>query len=155
MANKWAQGKYVVKNPQKYVGLAAPTFRSSWELNFMMFADANPNVLQWASESIRIPYRNPLTGKQSIYVPDFFIVYQDKDGNQKAELIEVKPLAQSRLSEGGSVGKAGARLRATVLVNLAKWQAAEIYCRKAKIQFRVITEMDMFKQTGAGKTLKK
>ena len=68
MSNNYSQGKFQVKNPEKYVGKGVPTFRSSWEHVFMSFCDNNPNILKWASESIKIPYRNPLTGKQTIYV---------------------------------------------------------------------------------------
>ena len=64
MAN-FRQGAYTVKNTAKYVGRGVPRYRSGWELTFMLFLDSNDNVLQWASESISIPYRNPLTGKQS------------------------------------------------------------------------------------------
>jgi hypothetical protein len=45
---------------------------------FMRLCDEHPNVYQWASEAIKIPYRHPITGKYTIYVPDFFIVYMDK-----------------------------------------------------------------------------
>jgi hypothetical protein len=45
-------------------------------MTFMMFLDSNDNIVQWASESITIPYRNPITGKQSMYVPDFFVTYR-------------------------------------------------------------------------------
>ncbi len=88
---RFAQGKYALKNPQKYVGGKSPTYRSSWEFAFMRFCDINENVTKWASEAISIPYRNPLSGKMTIYVPDFFIVYQDKTGKQQVELVEVKP----------------------------------------------------------------
>ncbi len=76
--SKYAQGKYTVKNREKYVGRKEPTYRSSWEFSFMAFADNNPNILQWASEPFMIPYRNPFTGKNTIYVPDFMMVYVDR-----------------------------------------------------------------------------
>ena len=90
----FAQGKYNLKNPQKYIGTRSPTYRSGWEFTFMKFCDEHNAIAQWASEAVRIPYRNPLTGKQTIYVPDFFIVYADRRGKQKVELIEVKPKNQ-------------------------------------------------------------
>ena len=55
--SKFANGLYVLKNPQKYVGKNSPRYRSGWEHAFMRFCDTNENVLQWASESINIPYR--------------------------------------------------------------------------------------------------
>ena len=96
---KWAQGFYVPKNPEKYIGINKPRYRSSWELTFMMFADNNNKVLKWASESIQIPYRNPLTGKNTVYVPDFLIVYQDKTGRPITELVELKPKKQTIIEE--------------------------------------------------------
>ena len=92
---RYAQGKYTIKNPEKYAGNKAPTYRSGWEFHFMKFCDEHPSITQWASEAIRIPYRNPLTGKHTIYVPDFFIAYNDAKGRSHAELIEVKPSNQA------------------------------------------------------------
>lgn len=137
---KWAQGIYEVKNPQKYIGKSKPRYRSGWELTFMMFADNNNKILQWASESIHIPYRNPLTGKQTIYVPDFFIIYQNKRGQKVAELVEIKPKKQTLIEEKVT----NARDRAAVAVNHAKWAAANQWCKRNGISFRVITEDDIF-----------
>lgn len=139
MAN-FAQGVYTPKNNQKYIGKHKPKYRSGWELTFMMFCDNHDSVLQWASEAIQIPYRNPLTGKQTVYIPDFFVLYQDKFGKQKAEIVEIKPKKQS-LIESRVVS---AKQRATVALNHAKWAAAMAYCKKAGLTFRVITEDDLF-----------
>jgi hypothetical protein len=42
MANKWANGLFEVKNPEKYAGNKVPRYRSSWEFAFMQFADNHP-----------------------------------------------------------------------------------------------------------------
>jgi hypothetical protein len=136
---RFAQGFYTPKNPQKYIGQGKIRYRSGWELTFMNFCDNNEKILQWASESIQIPYRNPLTGKQTIYVPDFFIIYQDKLGQKKAELVEIKPKKQTMLEEKMSV-----RDRAAVIVNSAKWAAASAWCKRNSISFRVVTEDNIF-----------
>lgn len=137
---KWAQGIYEVKNPHKYVGTRKPRYRSGWELTFMMFCDNNDKVLQWASESINIPYRNPFTNKQTIYVPDFFIVYQDAKGQKKAELVEIKPKKQTFLEEKVT----NAKDRAAIVLNYAKWQAATAWCKQNGITFRVVNEDQIF-----------
>ena len=84
MSLKFSQGVYKIKNPEKYTGSRSPIFRSGWEYTFMTFCDNNPSIQQWASEPVRIPYRDPLTGKQTVYVPDFLISYIDR--NQKNTL---------------------------------------------------------------------
>ena len=75
---KWAQGQYTPKNPEKYIGKHIPRYRSGWELRVMMFLDENKHILKWASEAIAIPYINPLTGKRANYIPDFFVMYENK-----------------------------------------------------------------------------
>ena len=105
----------------------------------MRFADNHPSIIQWASESIQIPYRNPLTGKQTVYVPDFLVVYQDKKGKRKAELIEVKPNSQTRLTE-----KTRDKEKLQIALNHAKWEAAAKWCRLKGLNFRVVTESDIF-----------
>jgi len=140
MAN-YRQGAYTVRNPGKYVGNRTPRYRSGWELTFMMFLDSNENVLQWASESISIPYRNPLTGKQSIYVPDFLVTYRGPNNTTKAELIEIKPKKQSLVES-----KMNANERAIIAVNYAKWDSATKWARRNGLVFRVINEDQIYHQ---------
>lgn len=136
----WAQGNYTPKNPSKYIGKHTPKYRSGWELTFMTFCDTNKSVLYWASEALRIPYKNPLTGKQTIYVPDFFVVYENKFGQKIAEVVEIKPKKQSLIESK----VASAKDKAIVAVNHAKWAAAMAYCKSQGYTFRVITEDDIF-----------
>jgi hypothetical protein len=138
---KYAQGVFTPKNPEKYVGKGTIRYRSGWELTFMMFCDNNQSVTQWSSESVRIPYRHPLTGKQTIYVPDFLIVYVDRNNKQIAEMVEIKPKKQTLIESK----RASAQLRATVAINHSKWAAANAWCKRMGISFRVITEDDLFR----------
>ena len=140
MAN-YRQGVYTVKNTAKYVGRGTPRYRSGWELTFMMFLDSNENVLQWANESISIPYRNPLTGKSSMYVPDFLVTYRGPNNTTKAELIEIKPKKQSLVES-----KMNANERAIVAVNYAKWDSATKWAKKNGLTFRVINEDQIYHQ---------
>jgi hypothetical protein len=137
---KFAQGLYKVINPAKYVGNKPPRYRSSWEWHFMKFCDSNDHILQWASESVTIPYRHPLTGKMTNYVPDFLITYQGSAGKTVAELIEIKPRKQSVIE-----GKMSERDRAIVAVNYAKWDMATKWARRNGLTFRVINEDQIFK----------
>ena len=140
--SRFAQGKFTLKNPDKYIGTKTPTYRSSWEFAFMKFCDEHPSVGQWASEAVRIPYKNPLTGKHTIYVPDFFIAYVGKNGKQRVELIEVKPANQTFKEK---LGRSRAN-QAHWVVNQAKWSAANAWCKQKGLFFRVINEGDIFHQ---------
>ncbi len=139
MANTF-KNTYVLQNPQKYVGQHQPFYRSSWEQAFMNHLDRHPNVLAWASEAVKIPYKNPFTGKNTIYVPDFFIVYVDKFGRKHVELIEIKPSKETFIEKAKS-----RKDQFAVALNTVKWQAAKLWCSQQGIGFRVLTEDQLFK----------
>lgn len=140
--SKFKQGIFEPKNPAKYIGKHTPRYRSGWELKFMRILDAHPFILAWASESHRIPYFNPLTNKQTVYVPDFFIIYEDKNKKRHAEFIEIKPAGQV-------MGKAKSQMqKAQAIVNEAKWIAAKTFAEKQGVGFRVLTENELFNNPG-------
>ena len=105
---KFQQGKYTPTNPDKYIGKRVPNYRSGWELAVFRMCDNHPAIMGWGSETHRIPYRNPLTGKQTHYVPDLLIVYKDRNGNNHAEMVEIKPskqiLGEARTQQGDQEG---------------------------------------------------
>lgn len=140
---RYNQGVFQPKNVDKYVGTWPITYRSAWELTFMNLCDQHPNVLQWASESIKIPYQDPLTGKWRNYIPDFMILFVDKAGRQHAEIIEIKPMSQS-IPEAARSRKD----QEALLINEAKWQAAYEWCRRQGVTFRVMTEKQLYRQAG-------
>lgn len=108
----------------------------------MTFCDTHKNIIYWASEAFRIPYKNPVTGKTTTYVPDFFVIYENKNGSKIAEVVEIKPKKQSLIESR----VASAKDRAIVAINHAKWASAMAYCKQHGYSFRVITEDDLFYQ---------
>lgn len=139
MNGKYISGEFIPTNPKKYIGTYPIMYRSSWEKEFMKYLDRNPNVLQWASESISIPYLNPLDNKVKNYIPDFYVKYRDKRGNTRAEIIEIKPKSETFLKEAKSK-----KDQVALLINSYKWKAAQIFCKKNGMKFRVLTEEEMF-----------
>ena len=107
----------------------------------MNFCDNNPNIQQWASEALHINYRNPFTGKNTIYVPDFLIVYVDRDGRKHGEVVEIKPLKETMMESAKSK-----RDKAMVALNTYKWDAARKFCAAQGLTFRVVNESDIFHQ---------
>lgn len=109
----------------------------------MRVLDKHPNVLYWASESIKIPYFHPINQKWANYIPDFLIVTMDASGTQKAEMIEIKPLKEAVLEHAKSK-----KDKLAYAVNEAKWLAAIEWCNKNKMTFRVLTEDQLFRRPG-------
>ena len=138
---KTNSGKYTLKNPSKYLGNKSEiTWRSSWELRMMHFLDLNPNVINWASEEIKIHYHHPIKNKIATYIPDFFVTYKDKTGAQLSEIIEIKPRKETLLNKKPSMYD-----KVAITINEAKWAAARAYCSRAGLKFRVLTEDHIFK----------
>ena len=139
------KGRFKPKFPEKYKG--DPTniiYRSLWELRFMRYLDSHPDVLFWASEEIIIPYISPLDRKVHRYFPDFLIRTKSADGSINTTLIEIKPFVQTR----APIKKEKHPRRyinevKTYGVNMAKWKAAEEFCRDKKWQFKVLTEKEL------------
>lgn len=142
MARKTASGIFTPKNPEKYIGANGKNiqYRSSWELQVFNFLDTTKSILGWASEAVSVPYVNPLTGKTASYIPDLLVVYQDRSGNKKADMIEIKPAKESPLYEG----RVSYQTKLVQAINAAKWMVAAAYCKKRGLNFRVMTENDMF-----------
>lgn len=137
-----AKGIFTPKNPQKYIGNASNIrFLSSWELRFQTFLDLNPNVIAWNSEDIKIPYYHPFKKRIANYLPDFLIKYKDANGNIVMELIEIKPKKEVAATKKSSV-----RDLAAITLNNAKWEAAQAYCKKANITFKILTEDNLFRK---------
>ena len=69
------KGKFsTFDNPQKYIGdTTNVTYRSLWERNVMRWLDSNPDVVEWVSEELFIPYEHPLIGGKAKYYPDFIV----------------------------------------------------------------------------------
>lgn len=149
MARKTAKGEFTPKNPDKYKGKLPIIYRSSWEFRAMQMFDEHPNILAWSSESLQIPYYNPLAKRWTVYIPDFLVLYVDKDGKQFCELMEIKPLKEvtgyQQINERtGKPKRVSAHDRAAQAVNAAKWSAALEFCAKRQWSFRVVTEETLF-----------
>lgn len=147
MPNNWKKGRYVLINPDKYLGDPDNViYRSSWEQEAFRILDLNPKILAWASEEIEIPYPRPQPDgsfTRSKYVPDLFVVKEELNGNITRELIEIKPYKQTQPSK--------ARKPLTKIqeqyeyaVNTHKWAAAREWCKRYDIRFSIVTEKDMF-----------
>jgi hypothetical protein len=150
MAKGPMRGRFIPKNPEKYLG--DPTriiFRSSWELRFFQWLDSTPSVLQYASEEFSIPYLSPLDNAVHQYYPDALVVYKDKYGNLKKEIIEIKPYKETVLTP-----KATPRDKQALILNQAKWKSAAAFAEKQGMSFRVITEKQLWISKPAAKRTK-
>lgn len=144
MAGRYQQGLYTPRHPEKYVGDPLKIrYMSSWELNLHKFFDNNPHVMRWSSEKLVVPYLKPTDGKFHRYYPDYWIEYRNKEGKLIQEVIEVKPKSKMKKPRKNSKYKLAETVE--LAINIAKWKAAQAFCRQRGMTFRIVTESSIFK----------
>ena len=131
--------RFTPENPKKYIGDHTKIVcRSLWERNVCKFCDMTEGIVKWSFEEIIVPYMSPFDKKYHNYYPDFIIQFKNADG-LKTWMVEVKPKKQTMLKENASK-----RDRLTWILNNAKWEAAKNYCQKNNMEFKIITEKEIF-----------
>ncbi len=139
MTGRGQKSVYTVKNREKYIGDYPVYCRSSWENTMCLYFDTHPNVLFWASESLKIPFINPFTKRIGNYYPDFLVIFKDKNGKQRKEIIEIKPKSQTVLESARTKSD-----KEALALNYFKWQAATKFAKDNGMIFRVLTETEIF-----------
>lgn len=139
MARSTNKGVFTPQFPSKYTGEYPIIYRSSWELEFMRYCDLHPGVMEWASEPVKIPYKNPLKGTQTVYVPDFLVTYMKAGGGKSTKLIEIKPMHEAMEAHARNSQDVAIRTK-----NEAKWGAATQWAGRRGIDFLVLTEAELF-----------
>lgn len=144
--NKYVQGIFKPAHMQKYKGHDLPRYLSSWELKLFRWCDTNPNVLEWASENVVVPYESPIDKKIHRYIVDATVKLKTATGVKKF-LIEVKPYKQTVQPEQtpGKHKKTLLYEQLTYVQNQAKWAAAKCFAKKYGYEFTVLTEKELRK----------
>ena len=142
---KFHQGFYAPKNLNKYVGkIDNIIYRSGLELKFFRFCDNNPNVVEWGSEEIVVPYFDTLQRKQRKYFIDAYVKIQEGDIVKKY-LVEVKPWKQTQEPKAGKGKKKSNLLYEQVMYQnlLDKQKFAKEFAKKHGMEFIIITEKEL------------
>lgn len=141
---KFDQGTFVPKNPQKYKGSSPIIYRSSWEKKFMNYCDISEMIESWGSETITIPYYNPVAKSVWKYYTDFIVKIRTSEKVFTA-IIEVKPHKQTLPPKYTNRKNKKSLMyeHKTWETNKAKWQAAEEFCKKRGWKFIIMTEKDL------------
>ena len=143
--NKWRQGYFKPRHPEKYNGSLPIVYRSGLELKVMRFFDENRNVISWGSESIIIPYLKPTDNKVHRYYLDFDVTIRDGKGNDTKYIIEVKPYKQTLppKNTGRKSNKTLVMEKVNYSINMSKWKSAREWAEKHGYVFNIITEKDI------------
>jgi len=144
--NKYIQGIFKPTHMAKYRGHDLPRYLSSWELKLFRWCDMNPNIVEWGSESIVIPYTSPVDNKTHNYIVDAYIKLNTATGIKKF-LVEVKPYKQT-LRPQNTAGKRDKTIlyeQLTYITNQAKWESAKKWCKNRGYEFIVLTEKELQK----------
>ena len=141
------KGTYKPIHPEKYIGNSNNIiYRSLWERTLMKYLDNSSAILKWSSEEIHIFYISPKDGNRHKYFPDFVIYAKTKDNKTKIMMIEVKP--QKQTVPPKIPKRKTKKYFAECLVyaiNIAKWKAAEAFCKSKGWEWRIMTEKHIYK----------
>lgn len=140
----YKQGIYTPINSKKFIGEKA-VYRSGYELKFFRWCDSNPNVLEWGSENIIVPYLNPNNDRVSRYFVDNYV--KIKEGNSvKKYIIEIKPFKHTKPPNAKRYKNVNSLLyeQAMWRQNQAKWEAAKEWAKKHDCDFIILTEKELF-----------
>jgi hypothetical protein len=141
---KYKQGRYYVKNKEKYKGdITNIWFRSSWEQKVFLYCDMQPSVLEWSSEEVVIPYFWEVDQKVHRYYPDVYMKIKNRDGEIIKYLIEIKPIKDTVIKESKRMEDYVNNVL-VVSKNKSKWEAAEKFCKEKGMIFKVLTEKELF-----------
>jgi len=138
------KSRYCLINESKYTG--DPTniiCRSSWEKAACKYFDVSPNILEWSSEEVIVPYRCRTDGR----VHRYFIDYKIKLKTQQVYLIEVKPYKETQPPKKQKKTKQYMYQLKTYAKNRSKWEAAKKFADDKGWVFQVWTEKT-FKKIG-------
>jgi hypothetical protein len=146
--NSKKRGEFVPRFPEKYKGRYPIVYRSEWERMYCQWCDSNQKVVSWSSESIYIPYYDPVKQKTRRYYPDFTIKYKTSRNKFVKFLIEVKPYKETIAPKSTKRKSEKTRMyeQTTYLTNKAKWKAAEDYCKKFGYVWKILTEKELFRK---------
>ena len=120
-------------------------YRSSWELDAMIFFDNNDSIIEWGSEETVVWYLSPIDGKRHRYFVDFVIKVLTKEGI-KTIAIEIKPYSRTipPVLKNKKPSKSYMNEVLEYGRNTAKWDAARQFCAKRGWDFQIITEKELF-----------
>lgn len=142
---EYSQGKFVPRNPDKYVGdVSNIVYRSSWEKKCMIYFDNNPGILKWSSEETIVPYISPVDGRPHRYFIDFTVMFKTKSGEIKRAIVEIKPKAQTVPPVKRKNTQRYITEVKTYSVNQAKWKYASEWAKRNNFEFMILTEDHLF-----------
>ena len=146
---------YRLIHPKKYLGGKPPIYKSRWEKKVFYAMDINPYVLKWGYECIEIYYHHPIYQSFTVYYPDIFCRVKNERDKEEKILIEIKPAKMCVLPKQPKIPtnktkqtweryqramKRHQNACKDYVINMAKWEAAQKWCIKRGITWRILNE---------------
>jgi hypothetical protein len=111
----------------------------------MLWCDKTDTIKRWSSESIPIPYYDPITKKQRKYYVDNYVEILEGTIIKKY-LVEIKPHKQT-MEPKATKGKSKSNLlyeqTQWITNSQGKWPAGREFAKKHGAEFIIITEKEL------------
>lgn len=146
------KGVYRPINPHKYIrDYTNIIYRSSWEMNFMIYLDTSDMVSEWCSEYPEIKYDMPDNNgkmKEHTYFPDFYVSFiHPKYPEDRVKCIfeikpykdTIEPIVPMNVSTPQKFNNLVYNIESWKK-NSHKWLFADNWCQQHGFKFKVIHE---------------
>lgn len=148
------KGTFNPINKEKYIGKLPINFKSGYELKFMQYCDLCKNILKWGYETHIIEYLDFLNksgDNEPIlrrYFIDFYVeFYNTKENIIKKYLIEIKSSNEVKIPKRAKTPEKLLERQKIFIKNIEKWKAATNYCKQHNMEFIILTEKELNKNT--------
>lgn len=139
------KGEYEVSNVDKCINGKSIKYKSKYEQRMMTYLDTSSSILKWGYEVLHILYISPSDGKEHKYEVDFYVEAIAVDDSIKKIAIEVKPLKQVLPPTGNNRSNKTKIIEENVYqLNQIKWEFAKKWCENKGIEFKIITETELY-----------
>lgn len=139
------KGSYDVINVDKCINGCSVKYKSKYEQRMMTYLDTSSSIIKWGYEVLIIAYVSPYDGKEHNYEVDFYAEAYATDDTIKKLAIEVKPLKQVLPPTGNNRSAKTKKIEESVYqLNQVKWEFARKWCDGEGIEFKTITENELY-----------
>lgn len=148
-SGKYHQGIYKPIHPEKCLNKNLVEFRSGLEYKYFYKIDKSPNVIRWGSETVWVPYYNPIKKRTAQYWVDLYL----ETKSHGTMIVEIKPKKEIKaITENKPPKMTKAKKKTTFLyeskmfyINKNKWETAKQFAENKGWTFWCISEDDLDK----------
>lgn len=149
----YRQGIFKLLPESKCTNTDPVEYRSQLEFNFFHKLERSKNVIRWSSETIKVPYFNPIRSREEgrPVKNNYYVDLLVETKNMGTLLVEIKPEKEIKAIQENIKPKRTKRKKETTYkyemkmweINKAKWEQAKKFANVRGWTFLCVSEKDL------------